>query len=243
VPDGYCEPADVREVLQEVDLSGSINMDIVEAHIEGVSAWLRKASGRHWYDSNGADTDTVPTAARSASTIRLDVPSSPHAQRGQIHRHDRGVRYPVTRDGPYARLPLPHGWVDTLDALEVRDPDGAVTDWTADAEYTEGRGEDYYVQIEAEEEYGNSYLYLRAASIGARWDFTGLVTAAYQHGLDAQDYEWQDVRKGVAAMAAAQVVDDDDVLAQIPDNARLVSVDTQTDRLINRALRYLGPYL
>jgi hypothetical protein len=39
------------------------------------------------------------------------------------------------------------------------------------------------------------------------------------------------------------VVDDDDVLAQIPDNARLVSVDTQTDRLINRALRYLGPYL
>lgn len=240
---GYCDPDDVREALQETDLSGPTNTTIVESHIEGVSSWLRKASGRHWYDSGGATDDVVPTEPRSISTARLDVPSSPHAQRGQIHRHEDGVRYPVTQDGPYARLALDHGFVKSMDALEVRGLDGDVTDWVADDEFQEGRGDDYYVQTEDAEGYGKSYLYVRAAPIGPRRDFNGLVTAAYQYGLDAQEQSWQDVRKGVAAMTAAQVVDDDDVLAQIPDNARLVNVNSEVDRLIQRAMRYLEGYL
>lgn len=241
--DGYCEPDAVRTALQETSLDGPINESIVTDEIVAVSSWLRKQSGRHWYDSTGADADTVPTTARDASTVRLDVPSSPHAQRDQIHRHDRGVRYPVTQDGPYARLPLPHGYVDTLNSLAIRDRAGDVEDWVASAEYDEGRGGDYYVQTEDLERYGRSYLYVRAAAIGARRDYDGLVTAGYQYGLDEQDQSWQDVRRGVALLAAAATVVDDDILTAIPDQGQLIGVETEAERLMDRGMSYLEPYI
>jgi hypothetical protein len=243
MPDGYCEPEDVRTALQETSLSGPTNASIITDDIAGVSSWLRKQSGRHWYDSGGASSDPVPTDARSASTVRLDVPSSPHAQRDQIHRHERGVRYPVTQDGPYARMPLPHGFVDTLNTLEIRDRAGGVEDWVASNDYDAGRGKDYYVQCEDREGYGRSYLYVRAASIGARRDFDGLVTAGYDYGLDAQTETWDDVRRGVALLTAAQVVVDDNVLTNIPDSGQLIGVDTQAERLVDRGMTYLEPYL
>ncbi|MEF8887334.1 MAG: hypothetical protein V5A30_05960 [Haloarculaceae archaeon] len=241
--DGYCEPADVRTALQETSLSGPTNESIVTDEIVGVSNWLRKQSGRHWYDSGGSTSDLVSTDAETAGTVRLDVPSSPHAQRDQIHRYDRGVRYPVTTDGPYARLSLPHGYVESIDALEVRDRSGDVAHWVASSDYQEGRGEDYYVQEEDREGHGRSYLYLRAASIGARRDYSGLVTADYTYGLDYQSEPWDDVQRGVALLTAAQVVVDDDVLAAIPDNGQLIGVDTQAQQLADRGERYLEPYL
>jgi hypothetical protein len=129
----------------------------------------------------------------------------------------------------------------------VRDRSGDVTDWTSDPDYQSGRGEDYYVQEEDREGHGTSYLYVRAASIGARRDYTGLVTADYTYGLDAADEGWQDVRQGVANLAAAQVVTDDDVLTSIPDDGQLVGVDTQYDQhiaaAIGEAWSHLAPYL
>jgi hypothetical protein len=175
--------------------------------------------------------------------VRLDVPSSPHAQRDQIHRHERGVRYPVTTDGPYSRLSLPHAFVDSLDALNVRDRSGDVTDWTSDSEYQEGVGEDYYVREEDLEGRGDSALYIRAAAIGARRDYSGLVVADYQYGLDEQTESWRDVRRGVANLAAAELVVDDDVLTSLPDDGQLVGLDTQADRLLDRAMKYLRTYL
>jgi len=241
--DGYCEPDDVKTALQDTELQGPTNGTIITDEIVAISNWLRKESGRHWYDSTGTDDDTVPTSARSASNVRLDVPSSPHAQRDQIHRHDRGVRYPVTTDGPYARIRLPHGFVESLTSLEVRDRAGDVTDWTADSEYAEGVGEDYYVREESQENHGASYLYIRAASIGARRDWSGAVVADYQYGLDASDEPWQDVRRGVALLSAAAVVVDDDVLTAIPDQGQLLNVETEAERMMDRGMTYLNPYL
>lgn len=243
MPLGYCEPEDVRTALQETSLSGPTSASIIKDDIHGVSAWLRKESGAHWYDSGGATADTVPTSAQSASTVRLNVPSSPHAQRDQIHSHERGVRYPVTQDGPYARIALPHHFAGPLETLEIRDRAGDTEDWVSSSDYQEGKGEDYYVQVEDQERYGESYLYVRAATIGARRDFDGLVTAGYLYGLDAADKSWQDVRRGVALLTAAQVVVDDDVLTSIPDDGQLVGVDTQAQRLADRGMTYLEPYL
>jgi hypothetical protein len=242
MPDGYCTAADVRTALQEVNLSGPIDTEFVDPEIIAASSWFRKTSGRHFYDST-ATTDPLPTSTRSIQTVRLSIPSSPHAQRDQIHTHDRGVRYPVTTDGPYSRLPLPHAFVDSLDALNVRDRSGDTTDWVADSEYDEGVGEDYYVQEEDLEGRGDSALYIRAASIGARRDYSGLVVADYQYGLDEQTESWRDVRRGVANLAAADLVVDDDILTSLPDNGQLVGVDTQADRLLDRAMKYLRTYL
>lgn len=247
MPDGYCEVEDVRTAAQEANLSGAFDTQYIEPAIEGISDWLRKQSGRHWYDSSGAASDLVPTTAETASNVRLDVPSSPHTQRDQLYREEPGIRYPVTTHGPYARLPLPHAFVETVTTLEVRDRDGDVTDWVASSDYVQGRGEDYYVLEEDREGHGRSYLYVRAASIGARWDWRGLVTAAYDYGLDAASEGWQDVRQGVANLAAAQVVTDDNVLTSIPDDGQLVGVDTQYDQhvaaAIGEAWSHLAPYL
>jgi len=246
---GFCEPDDVRQALQEKDLSGNINPTIVETAIEGITSWVRKRATLWVYDSNGADDDLVPTDASSASTVRLDVPSSPHRQDRQLfHGDERGWRYPVTQAGPYVRIRLPHRYVDALTTLEVRDRGGGVTDWTSDADTVEGRGEDYYVQVDrGDGGYGTSHLYLRAASIGPRTDYSDLLTVGYDHGLDAQDGDWQDVRRGVALLSAAQIVTDDDVLSQVPDNARLVGVDTQRSAAVDDALAgavgLLQPYL
>lgn len=241
MPTGFCEPDDVREALQKQDLSGSYNQTIVEATIAPVSDWFARQTNGHWYDSGGASADLVDTTVASATNVRLDVPSSPHSQRDQLFHAD-ATRYPVTHDGPYARIPLPHPYVQDVTALEVRDPAGDVEDWVA-GDQTEGRGEDYYVQRPGQQSYGRTYLYIDARSIGARHDYDGLLTLDYDYGLDAQDTEWSDVRRGIANLVAAEVADSDGVLAQIPENARLVGVETEHDHLVTMADRLLGPYL
>ena len=238
---GYCEPDDVRKALKEDDLSGSINESMVLPGIEAVSEWFRKRAKTHVYDSSGADSDVVPTSAASAATISLDVPSSPHAQDRQLFRSNEAARYPVTHAGPYARIRLPHTHVQTVTSLEVRERDGGREDWTA--EKTEGVGEDYYVEADGSSEYGRTYLYVRASSIGARTDYGNLLTVGYEYGIDAQDEDWQDVRRGIANLAALEVLEDDGVIAQIPDNARLANVQTEYDNLHSRAQTYLGGYL
>lgn len=248
---GYCEQEDVRRALQEQSLDtlrqGPLGSGTVKSTITGVSTWFHRASQNHFYDS-GSDSDLLSTEAASA-TVTLSVPSSPHAQVSQIHRtNDSGhVRYPQQSVGPYAKLPLDHHHVETVTTLEVRDYDGSVEDWVASSEYAEGRGEDYYTQVEDTSRYGRSYLYIDANSIGPRETYDDLLRVAYDYGLDAADDDWQDVRRGVGLLSASQLVTDDDVLTAIPDDGQLVNLETQRDELLNDAVRsavgLLRPYL
>jgi hypothetical protein len=149
----------------------------------------------------------------------------------------------VTHSGPFCKVRLPRAHVESIDTLLVRERGGGVDDWTAAGDKVQGRGEDYFVEVDGESHYGRSYLYLRAASIGARTDYEGLLTVDLSYGLDAGDESWRDVRRGVALVAAAQVVVDDDVLTAIPDNGQLVGVDTQRQQLLDDGLDALDPYL
>lgn len=240
--DGFCEAADVRKALQDRDLDGPTAPEFVEPAIAKISDWLARQGNRHWYDSTGSPSDTVPTTAATAMDVRLTVPSSPHSQRDQLFS-DSDARYPVTTAGPYARIPLPHGYVQELTTLEVRDRGGGVEDWTATADKVQGRGEDYYVASEGRDSYGRTYLYIRGRSIGPRYDFGQLLTAAYDHGLDADAESWQDVRRGVAQVAAAELVIEDDVITAIPDSGQLTGVDTQRQQLLDDGRKALKPYL
>lgn len=244
MPTGFCETEDVRKALQETDLSGPTNPAIVESAITAVSRWFARETNTHWYDSGGGtDQELVDATIATAESVRLDIPSSPHQQDRQIPHDETGVRYPVTHNGPYAEIRLPHPYVQSITALEVRGRGGGVDDWTALADHEEGRGEDYYVARRGQQSYGRTYLYIRASSIGPRVDYGGLLTLAYDYGLDWQDSPWEDVKRGIANLAAAEVMDDDGVIAQVPDNARLVSVDTEHQNLINMAQRLLDPHL
>jgi|APHM01.1.fsa_nt_gi hypothetical protein len=238
----YCEPDDVRRALQERSLDGAVSPANVEPSIRSVSDWLRRRSHTHWYDSRGGVT-FVDSAPATATDVRRDVPSSPHATDRQITLPDADVRYPVTRAGPYAKIPLPHRYVETIDTLLVRDVDGDTTDWTASPDFQAGRGEAYYVATDGASEYGRSYLFINARDLGARTDYGDLLTLDYQYGLDADSQTWQNVRRGVALLAAAQLVVDDNVLTAIPDNGQLVGVDTQRQQLVDDGTDLLDPYL
>jgi len=239
----YCEREDVRKVLQKTTQKFGTNQlgdDIVDAAIESVSDWFKRESQHHFYDSGGGTT-LVETAAATASNLLLDVPSSPHRQDKQLFRTSRGsTKYPQTRAGGYVRVQLPRFDVESIDALEVREVDGEVTDWVADADFVEGKGEDYYLQLDEEYGIGRSYLYLNASSIGGRVDFDDLLTVECTYGIDYQDSAWDGVRRGIAALAGAQVITDDDVISQLPDNGSLIGVDTQVDQLVNIAMSEPG---
>lgn len=245
---GFCDPDDVRTALQKAQLGGSVSPEMIEPAIEGASNWFARQTNGHWFDSTaGSDSDStndfLHTSAESATTVRLGVPSSPHQQDRQLFSDEHGARYPVTHDGPYARIPLAHLYVDAVTKLEVRDLGGGVEDWVAASDMVEGRGEDYYIQRKGQNSYGRTYLYIRAASIGPRINFGGLLTLAYDYGLDWQTEQWNDVKRGIANLAAAEAVDDDNVLAQIPDNGQLIGVQTQHENLLQAANRNLDPYI
>lgn len=242
----FCEYSDVREALLERSLSGALdetNTDTVETTIESVSDWFARQTNGHWYDSTASAESLIDTSPTTATNVRLDVPSSPHRQDRQLLVGDQGVRYPVTHNGPYARIPLPHPYVQSVTALQVRDRGGDVEDWVAAADKAEGRGEDYYVERKGQDSYGRTYLYIRASSIGPRVDFGGLLTLDYELGLDAAESSWQDVRRGIALASAAELVVEDNVVTAIPDNGTLVGADTQRQQLVDDASKKLEPYL
>lgn len=240
MPTAFCEEADVRKALQKVELKGSIGSEFITPAIHAASDWFARQTNGYWFDSGGGTT-LVSASNASASDVVLDVPSSPHAGDRQHISSKRDARYPVTTAGPYARIPLPHLYVTNLTKLEVRDRGGDVDDWVV--EKTEGVGEDYYLQTQGQNSYGRTYLHLDARGIGARLNFDSLLTLAYDYGLDADSAEWDDVRRGVAMLAAAEVVSEDAVLTQIPESGTLVGVETQHDQLTNAADAYLRPYL
>lgn len=245
----YCEVDDVQEAMQEADEAmgqGPLAEANVEAAIHAASRWFRSAADAHFYDSNADPEDLVSTSPQSTTDRQLSVPSSPHPQRGQIRWTDKtrgNVQYPVTHAGPYCKVKLPKRHVESIDALRVRQRDGSVEDWVSASDKTEGRGDDWYFRTEGGAS-GRSHLYIHAASIGGREDFADLLEVDLAYGRDWDSNPWEDVKKGMAWVAAADLSTDSDVLTQIPDNGIIASIETQADRYLSIGMdRYLGAYL
>lgn len=244
---GYCTVDDVSAVLQDDFAGANPSTSEVKAAIDGQNEWLRRRTRNHWYDSTaGSDADSTNdflfTSAISATDVRESVPSSPHRQDRQLFSDAVGVRYPVTHAGPYARIRLPHFNVQSLTKLEVRERDGDVTDWVAASDKVAGRGEDYYLHVDGDE-FGASYLYIRADSIGGRVDFTDLLTLAYDYGVDGNGSELPDtITRTVALRAAAELVLDDDMQAGIPNDGQLVALESKADSYRKEAERLLGEF-
>lgn len=246
----YCEIDDVQTALQHADekMTGSLADGNVQAAIHAASRWLRSAADTHWYDSNADASDLIDTAPASTTDRQLDVPSSPHAQRGQLFKasDERGnPRYPKTHAGPYCRVRLPKAHVESIDTLKVRDRAGEVEDWVAASDKAEGRGEDYYLHVEGGA-HGRSYLYVHAGTLAPLTHYTDALTVGLSYGRDWDDAPWDDVRRGVAALAGAHLITDDELQTLIPDSGQLIGVDTKADRLLSEAFEspgYLAAFL
>lgn len=256
MPVAYATPDDVQAALQEADAkfgTNELSTNNVEAAIHGVSSWFRNRSKAHFYDSTASGSSVLDSTTTTATNIQYDVPSSPHRQSGQLWQvSEQGVsqRYPNPHTGRYARVNLGYRFVDSIDKLEVRELGGGVTDWVASSEFSAGREGDYYTVVRGPEARGRSYLYIHVGTLGAHLSFEDILSVDLSFGADYSSVgNVGGVRRGVAALAGAQLVTDDDVLAGLSDNANLVGVDTQVQQLVNQALGYgetsgfLGPWL
>lgn len=229
----YTTEERVRKVLQENDLDAELGSEFVMAALKGQNEWLRKQTGRHWYDSSNT-SGSLFTSARSVSDDVQAIPSTPHPSNRYI-RDERRRDYPKTVAGPYTRVELAKRDVASLTTLEVRDSAGEVEDWTNTK--TSGRGEAYYLQVDPE--HGTSHVYLDAGELPALYDYTDAVVAAYDYGVDGIP---DTIERAVAMRAASDLVLQDDVRTAIPDDGQLINLETRAQALRDRAEQLLGPY-
>jgi len=242
MPTAFAEEADVRRALQKNNQQGSLASEFMQDAIHSASDWFARQTNGYWFDSgSNIQSDLIATSNESETGVILDVPSSPHAQDKGLVTGERGVRYPVSTVGPYAELPLPHLHVSAVDALNVRDSGGETEDWVAGSQ-TSGVGEDYYLQSAGQNSYGRTYLRVDVTSLPALFNYEGAITIDYSYGLDYATTPWDDVNRGIAQLAAAELVSEDSVLAQVPDQGQLVDVATQYDQLDTSAMRNLDEY-
>jgi len=233
----YCEPEDVRQALQEVDLSGSLAQEFVAAHIRGESEWLQETTNRHWYDpdSAGAFTATGPLVH---SEDEQDIKAGPHSGPSQLFRADRAgaaePQYPVVHGGRYTRVQLQRRDVQELTELLIRQRDGSYVDWVSDPEFEQGRGEDYYLHVDDSD--GTTHLYLHVGSLPQLADYGAAVVASYKYGIPRIP---QTVRQAVASLAGAALLREDEQTVAVPDDGDLVSLDTKADELESRGHRLL----
>lgn len=234
--EGYCTPEDVRKAMQEAQIkdSGPLSQGIVEAAIDAQTDWIRRVTGRHWYDPDATDT-LIPTTTLTVPEDNYDLPQSPHAGPHQIPR-DRDWKFPVTEAGGYCRLKLKQRQVQSVSELLVRNG-REYDDWVQDSDRVEGRGEDYY--LESTPRTGYSYLYVFARMLSPAQDWNNSVIVSYDYGQDSIPGS---IRRAQACFAAADLVMDDDVKTAIPNDGQLVAVETKADRLIKQGQRLLKKY-
>jgi len=238
---GYCTVDDVQAVLQKRNLPGDIqqNRDIVLDAITGRAQWLRTQTKSHFYDSGGSISDPdniIPTTARTRGPEHKDIPSTPHAQHGQMFTEARD-RYPLRTHGHYTNVKLDRRQASTLTKLQIRDASGDFEDWVAASDKDEGAGEDYELITRAGDARSDSFVLLDAFSLPGLHYYDGAVRVTYEYGLDEIP---DDIRRAVANAAASDLTED--AAIEIPQNAEVYGVESLADQFEQRADELLEAY-
>lgn len=150
----------------------------------------------------------------------------------------------------YTRIRLERKDVSALDALYIADEDGEFVDWTEESGIDIGvdlkrpQGEDAWVRIN---NMGVAELYIDIHTMddefGLPPSFSNAVYVEFEYGVDDLP---MGVRRGVAALAAAQLVLDDEGGISITDAGQLVNVETKSEALDRWAIgetSHLEPHL
>jgi len=148
---------------------------------------------------------------------------------------------PIDETRPaYTRIRLERHYVDAINKLLVIGPDGAYTDWVAEADYDGGvglehRGSEYWVRINSG---GVSELYLDVHAMAD--DLNSLSNAVYvdfDHGHSGIP---RAVRRAVALRAGAELVEES--VVEIPDNATIYGIETKAEEMREKADTLLEEY-
>jgi len=242
MPRGYCTVEDVRRALREAELPGDAaqDRDILIDAITAQSEWLEKQTKRHWYAPGGVSDDTddlIPTSTRTRDdeeSIPTPVAAAVDGPIAPRIAHEVG-------DRRYSRIRLARRHADTLARLEVLDDTG-YTDWIQDSNYSAGRGEDYYLQVNNS---GKSDLYLDVTNLydekEDEWLLDQWTNAVYLEFSYGDDEFPQTVRRAVAFRAASDFVEE--AAIDIPNNAEVYGVESLADQFERKAEELLEVYM
>jgi hypothetical protein len=245
---GYCTLEDLRRALREAQLPGDIQQD-TQIAVDAITAqteWLEKTLKRHWY---------APTEASILDeATEIDIPTGPKTRDDEediptssavIIEDDSGPS-PKTSQGDYAKIGLARRDAEAIEALHVRTADGTYEDWAASSDYTEGpwppSGEDYYLRVNSG---GWSRLYLDSTNLlvdgeDDEYVLDSFATAVYVEFSYGHEGIPRNVRRAVAFRAASDFVDE--AAVQIPENARVRSVESLADQMERKADELLEVY-
>lgn len=228
---GYCTVDDVRRALQEKDLDGALadasNQAVLDA-ITSQAEWLQETTNRHWYEPGGLPEDSHGVIATDPLTHTADEQDIPMSA---ILTADDTIS-PSTRIGSYTPVELFRRDVQTLTELLVLNDAGGFDDWVGDTAYTEGRGEDYFLQVDDADGWTTLYLDTDSLDDDDLTDYRNAVVASYEYGIQGVS---STVRRAVALRAGAQLVLDDDTEIGIPDAGQLVSLESKAQAMERQA--------
>jgi hypothetical protein len=143
----------------------------------------------------------------------------------------------------YTRIQLDRKDADTVNALHIATADGGFDDWVASNDYDGGvgfdshAGDDFYVRVNNG---GVSELYIDIHSLDdGLFTLSNAVVVDFDYGHAGIP---QNVRQGVANLAAAELVEE--AVIEIPENTTLYDIETKAEELRTTAYdQYLSVYL
>jgi len=182
--------------------------------------------------------DVPPTHLSPNSDALLETPPRGHheyydehefAEPKQNLRVSFGEYHPREERPAYTPVEFARKDVTAVNELLVVNADGGFDDWTA-GDYTGGvgitnRGSDWWVRVNNR---GISQLYLDINALDD--DIASLSKAVYVDFAYGDSELTMTVRRGVAHLAAAILIVDDEFQAGLPDNGQLINVETKAER-------------
>ncbi|GAA1280075.1 hypothetical protein GCM10009725_30340 [Aeromicrobium tamlense] len=232
---GYCTVEDLRRALRKSDLPGDASQDreIALDAITGQTEWLQEETNRHWFDPDGVvedEDDLIPTEPLTHEMDEQDIETS------AVIFADDEISPSTNGPGPYTTVNLFRRDVLEVTELLVLNDEGSFDDWVADDEFEEGRGADYWLQVDDAD--GWTSLYLNTNSLEDEMtDYRGAVLATYEYGIEGASAA-KTIRRAIALRAGAHFAEE--AAIQIPENARLGSIETKAQEMRNEAEELLG---
>lgn len=148
--------------------------------------------------------------------------------------------HPENTTPAYTRIRLNRKDVSAVSELMVVNESGGFDDWLQDKTGGIGnqyRGEDWWVRINNR---GVAELYLDVQQMGE--EIASLASAVYVEFSFGEDEIPMSVRRGVAMLAASQVVIDEEYLSGMPEQGQLVQVETKSEKWERTGYRLLGEH-
>lgn len=148
--------------------------------------------------------------------------------------------HPDNTNPAYTPIELNRKDVTAVNELMVVNADNGFDDWTAEKTGGVGnsfRGDDWWVRVN---NWGVTTLYLDVQSLPE--DIPSLSTAVYIDFDFGDDIIPMSVRRGVAHLAASQLVVDEEFMAGMPDQGQVINVETKSQKWERQGYRLLDKH-